>query len=138
MANLTITTSSVVPGSAAILLFDHAAGAEITAGQAVYLDDSSLWQLLDADNATGTEITRTIGIAMNHAYTGQKLTVNIRDTDLTIGATVTAGSTYFGSTTPGAICPFADLASGDYPVTLFIAKSSTNVNLNPSAAGAAI
>lgn len=138
MADIIVTASGVLQSTSAFLNFAYNAGAEITAGQFVYLDNTNLWQLVDADSATGTEITRTFGVAVNHAYTGQRLVVSTKDTDFTPGATLVAGTTYVGSTTPGGICPASDLAAGDYPVVVGIAKSTTKLNLNPSAAGAAI
>lgn len=138
MADIVITPSAVVPGANANVLHVHNAGVEITAGKVVYLDDSNLWQLLDADLAIGTETTRTIGIALNHAYANQPLAVDVLDDDLTVGGTLAVGNSYFGSTNPGGLCPFADLAAGDYPVNLGIAKSTTKLNLRAVAAGAVI
>lgn len=138
MADLTITASSVLPGSSASIINDYTAGAELTAGTFVYLDSSNIWQKVDADSATGTESTRRFGVCLNHAYTGQRVSVDIKDDDLTVGATLVTGTTYVGSTTAGALAPSSDLASGDYPVVAFIAKSTSKGNLNPAAAGAAI
>lgn len=140
MADLTITAASVLPSDNALVLYDYKAAATVTAGQCVYLNSSSpqAWALVDADLATGTTSTSVIGIALNGAAAGQPLAVAIRDDDFTPGATLTTGTTYFASTTAGALCPFADLGAGDYPVAMIVAKSTSKANLNPTAAGAAI
>lgn len=56
------------------------------------------------------------------------------DLTITIGATMTAGVAYYLSDTPGGICPVADLASGEYPCIIGIAKSASllDVGIHPS------
>jgi hypothetical protein len=49
---------------------------------------------------------------------------------ITIGATLTAGTAYYLSDTPGGICPLADLLSGEYVVLLGLAASTTVLNVN--------
>lgn len=138
MSDISITASGVLPGSSASIIQQFLAGAEVTAGKAVYLDNSSVWQMIDADLPTGTENTRTFGVTMNHAYAGQPVAVNIRDSNIAIGGTVVAGTTYCASTTLGGICPRADLGSGDYVVNLGVATTTGALNLNPTATGTPI
>lgn len=138
MADLSINTAAVISSNVAFPIYNRTAGVEITAGKFVYLDDSNIWQLVDADSNVGTETSRTYGIALNHGYAGQVITVATGDTDFTPGATLVTGTTYVGSTNAGNIAPSTDLTTGDYPVVVGIAKSTTKLNLKPAAAGAAI
>lgn len=138
MADLTITASSCLPGATGIVFAAYPAGAELTAGTAVYLDNSSVWQKISASSATGTEITRIFGIVLNHAYAGQYVAVAIKDADLTLGATLVTGTNYVASATAGGIAPFSDLVAGKYVVILGVAKSATKLNLSPLASGAPI
>jgi hypothetical protein len=56
---------------------------------------------------------------------------------VTIGATLTAGVAYYLSGTPGGIRPVADNTTGDYPVILGIATSTTVLNVKIQEAGVA-
>ncbi len=51
---------------------------------------------------------------------------------------MTKGTPYFVSTTAGGICPFGDLASGDFPTYLGLAESATSLALAATALGVAI
>ena len=44
---------------------------------------------------------------------------------ITIGATLTAGTFYYLSGDPGAICPLADVTGGDYIVQIGYAKTAS-------------
>lgn len=136
MADLTITATSVVAGSGAKTI-DGTAGAAITAGQSVYLDSATdTYKLADCDSATAA-VRSPAGIALNGAASGQPLRVH-KSGPVTIGATLTAGVAYYLSATPGGICPVADLASGDYPVILGIATSTTVLDVRIHEAGVAL
>lgn len=135
MADLSITASAVIAGA------DSAqeqgiAGATITAGQAVYLDQTTgKFALADAD--AGSATTRTLyGIALNGASDGQPLRVHKRG-DLTINAVLTAGTAYYLSDTPGAICPLADLDTGDYFGLVGLAESTTVLHVDFQYSGVA-
>jgi len=121
MADLTITAASVVAGTNSTR--DHGtAGETITAGKAVFLDATTNKWMLSDNNGTGT---RTVnGIALNGASLNQPLAIH-KSGDITIGATITAGTAYYLSATAGGICPVADLASGMDAVLIGIAKSAT-------------
>lgn len=122
MANLTITEASVVAGTGASMV-NGTLGETVTAGQAVYLNSSRKWMKADANG--GSEIVRYAkGIALNGGAVNQPVRV-LKEGQITIGATLTAGLVYFLSRTAGAICPYADLTTGDYVVQLGIAKSTT-------------
>jgi hypothetical protein len=121
MTDLAITAASVVAGSNATRDIGTA-GATITAGQAVYLDSATNKWLLSDNNGTGTRQVK--GIALNGAALNQPLSV-LKSGDITIGATLTPGVAYYLSSTPGGICPVADLATGMDPVLIGMAKSAT-------------
>lgn len=123
MADLTITAASVLAGANAHKR-TGIAGATITAGQPVYEDsaDSSKFKL--ADNNASASTAKCVGIALHGAASGQPLTIVEEDDDFTAGATLAVGI-YALSATAGGICPVADLASGNYPVVLFVAKSTS-------------
>src|SRR5690606_40040482 len=59
----------------------------------------------------------------------------VKDTDFTPGATLSNGGVYAVSTNAGNIADIADITSGNFPVFLGIAKSTSKLNLNPTAAG---
>jgi hypothetical protein len=50
--------------------------------------------------------------------------------DITIGATLTAGTAYYLSDTPGGICPVADVGTGESVCLLGLAKSTTFLALD--------
>lgn len=134
MADLTITAASVVKGTGASVR-TGTAGATITAGQAVYEDTStSTFKLADTDSATAA--ARSVaGIALNGASSGQPLSV-LTAGPITIGATTVVGVPYYLSGTAGGICPYADVAAGDYPVFIGIGSSVTQIKVAIVEAGA--
>lgn len=137
MADLTITAASVLAGTNATIT-RGIAGATITAGQAVYLDEATTgeWLLADSDSATvAARGSARFGIALNGASDGQPLAVQTGG-NITIGATVVAGVAYYLSDTPGGICPFADLATGDYVTLVGIATSTTVIAIDTLYSGA--
>lgn len=136
MADLTITAASVLAGTNAEIVRGNA-GATITAGQAVYLDTASTGEWLLADSDSATVIARgsaRFGIALNGAADGQPLAVQVSG-DITIGATMTAGTTLYLSDAPGGICPIADLATGDYITLVGVAMSTTVLRIDPLYSG---
>jgi hypothetical protein len=135
-ADLTITAASVVKGSNAVVKHGTA-GAAVTAGQAVYYDSAAgTWKLADDNSATVAARTPQ-GFALHAAATGQPLAVHTGG-DLTVGATLTAGVAYYLSDTPGGICPAADLASGEYPTIVGIAKSTSVLAVSFQSSGVAL
>lgn len=121
MVDIVITAASVLKGSDA-LTEQGTAGETITAGQAVYLDSADGKLKLSDNNATGKKTVR--GIALHGAANGQPLMIQ-RAGDITIGASVTAGSRYYLSATAGGIMPEADLASGMDVVLIGLARSAS-------------
>lgn len=130
MTDLTISASSVLPGSNASL-GEKTAGEAIDAGEVVY-HDSSAKTLKLADNdagTTGAEIRKPVGIAVNSAAAGQPCKY-VKEGDITLGSVLTAGTDYYLSGNAGKICPRADVAAGDDVVLLGLAKSATVLALD--------
>lgn len=136
MTALSITAANVLPGSGA-QIEAGTAGETITAGQVVYLDTSAgKYKLADCDSATAA-VRSPRGIALNGASSGQPLSI-LRAGDITIGATMTAGVAYYLGDVAGAIVPVGDVGSGDYPVIIGIAKSTTVLAVKFNEAGVAL
>jgi hypothetical protein len=137
MADLSITAASVIAGANSITE-NGTLGATVTAGQVVYKDtsDSDKWKLADSNGASAL-IRTPIGMALNGGASGQPVKVHKYGL-ITPGATMTAGTAYFLSDTPGGICPVADIGSGEYPSFLGIATSTTVLFFNPTSSGVAV
>lgn len=133
MADLSISAANVVadPGASRK---SGTAGETIAAGKAVYLDPTTKkYQLADSNSATAAA-RKAGGIALNGASLNQPIDI-ITDGDLTIGATLTPGGTYFLSETPGGIQPAADLGSGENVCLIGIAKTTTVLTVSIQAPG---
>jgi hypothetical protein len=129
MADLTITAANVVAGTGAIIE-NGVAGATITAGQVVYLDEASTGRYLLSDTDSATSAVRVPrGIALHAASNGQPLAI-CKSGLLTIGATVAAGVAYYLSGTAGGICPVADVAPGDYTSIIGMGYSVTQIKVD--------
>lgn len=128
MADITITAASVVAGADA-LKESGTAGETITAGQAVYKASATKkWMKADSNSATA-EVRQATGIALNGAAVNQPISV-LKGGDITIGATLTAGATYWLSDTAGGICPDADVGAGEYACLLGVAKSTSVLSVS--------
>jgi hypothetical protein len=128
MADISITAASVVAGSNSVQE-RGIAGTTITAGQVVYkADATNKYMLADGDSATA-EIRVPLGIALHGASLNQPLTIH-KSGDITIGATLTAGTAYYLGDDPGGISPLADVASGDDVVLVGLAESTTVLNVD--------
>ncbi len=136
MADLTITAASVVPGANARFR-SGPAGAAITAGEVVYPDASGDIQLADNNASAITAGSGgVIGLAVCDAAASQRVTYVTLDDDLTIGATVAVGTSYYLSATAGKIAPEADLVTGNYATLLGVGKSTTKISYAPIITGA--
>lgn len=129
MVDIVITPANVVAGEGAAI--DHGiAGATILAGQAVYLNEATKrYGLADNNAPTPPEIKIPKGIALHGASNGQPLAV-LRSGEVTIGATLVAGSDYYLGDTPGGICPKADVLTGETVTLIGLAKSTTVLTVN--------
>lgn len=137
MSDLSITAASVLAAEGSPM--EHGtAGEAITAGKAVYKSSSTKkWMLADSNSATA-EARQATGIALNGASLNQPITVAKFGADITIGATIVAGTDYYLSDTPGGICPRADVGSGEYVCLLGLAKSTTVLEFKPQYSGVAL
>lgn len=139
MADLSVTAANVVASANAVVLKQYNAGATIAAGDVVYLDSNNKWQLMDANaSATGNDPANTRGIALGGAANNQPIAVVTKDSYFTPGATLSNGIAYYASPNAGKIAPVADLGAGNYPTVLGIARSTSILNLNPTASGIAV
>jgi len=103
------------------------AGATIVPGNVLYLDSTTnTLKLADGDLDTESIV---VGIALDSAISGRVCTYAPPGAVINIGATVTLGTIYVLSLTAGAICPWADIGTGDYPNVLFIGATSNLVEL---------
>ena len=128
MADLVLTATSVVAGADSVQE-SGTFGATVTAGQLVYKEAATkTWKLFDSNSATA-EVRQVTGIALNGGGSGQPCRIH-KSGDITIGATITAGLAYYGSDTPGGICPVADIGSGEYVNLVGVAKSTTVLTVN--------
>jgi hypothetical protein len=90
--------------------------------------------MLGDNNSATAEAKQATGIALNNAALNQPLMVQ-KSGDITIGGTLTPGSAYYLSATPGGICPVADVASGSVVCQLGLAKSATVLALDIQSPG---
>lgn len=131
MADLTITAANVAVGGSATKE-TGVAGEAITAGEVLLKNSSNEMVLADADDVSLDEV---YGIALNDAASGQPIVYAKPGSDITIGATLTAGTAYFLSATAGAICPHADLVTDDRVIFLGIAISTSVLRFRPIDSG---
>ncbi|MGO6835026.1 hypothetical protein ACCS87_02695 [Rhizobium ruizarguesonis] len=123
MTDLVITAANVLAASNAER-DQGIAGETIVAGKAIYLAaTTNRWMLADSNSATG-EARQAKAIALNGASVGQPVSFQ-KSGDITIGATLVAGTAYYLSDTPGGICPLADVGTGEYVCLLGLAKSTS-------------
>lgn len=128
MVDLAITPANVVAGSGSQQT-TGTAGATILAGQLVYKDSTVKKFLLADTNSATLEARKPVGIALHGASLNQPLNVLTKG-DITIGATVVAGTDYYASDTPGGICPRADLGATENVVLIGLAKSTTVIGVD--------
>jgi hypothetical protein len=131
-ADLSITTTSFVPGARAVKSIGTA-GASITIGQLLYFDSAAgTYKLADA-NASATTAA-VVGIAASAAAVGQPVIVITEDDDLTPGGTLSMSApVYAVSGTAGGIAPTADITTGWFPSAIIVAKSTTKCIFRPLA-----
>lgn len=137
MADLSINAAAVAASNQAVIRREYPFGAAIGAGQVVYLDTSNRWQLFDSDAVSGANVTDTRGIALNNGANGQPAAVAVSDPNFAPGATVANGVAYYGSVTAGGLAPDVP-NTGRYTVFMGVGRSTSRINLNPTAAGVVV
>lgn len=123
MADLVITAANVIAGENSVKE-QALAGETIAAGKAVYISSSTKKFMLADSNSATAEARKATHIALNSASLNQPM-IGHKFGDITIGATLTAGTAYFLSDTPGGICPLADVGAGEFVCQIGFAKSTT-------------
>lgn len=128
MADLSITAANVklISGPTE----DIVAGATVTAAQAVYSEAAtSKAKLSDNDSATA-EVRAVRGLSLHAALADQPLKIARNTAIVDLGAILTAGTDYYLSGTPGGICPRADVTTGDDPIRIGIALTTSRLQLD--------
>ena len=133
MADLVITAANVIAAARARRR-TGTAGATVTAGQVVHISPTTGRYILSDADAEGIGDVVEFGIALNGAADGQPLQVALGG-DITLGAVMTAGTSYYLSTTAGGIAPRADLGAGDDVILLGVSKSTSVLALKPIISG---
>lgn len=125
MADLAVTANNVKPGTTSVK--ETLIAKEIvTAGQSVAKDPSdNKIGLADANSPTAWK-KDPYGIALNGAQVDQPITVH-KSGKYVCGGTITAGTVWMQSATPGGICPVADLTTGSDAVLIGIGVSTTEI-----------
>jgi hypothetical protein len=127
MANITQTPANVtVIGEVGTI--DRVTGGEsITQGMPVYLASTGRWLQHDANTAAAASSQQ--GIAMQPCSgDGVKFGIcKTKGATINLGATLVKGTVYVVSATKGAICPQADLTTGDYVQILGIADTTSTI-----------
>ena len=136
MPNLVITASSLALASGGNVVGAFNAGYAAAQGDFVYLDSANLWQKILA-NGTAVQSGASsgssgIGIVMSGcAASGQPITVWVptqgTSSQITIGATTTAGIVYVASATTGKIAQSTDLTAGQFITVLGVGISATKI-----------
>ena len=125
-ADITITVASFVPSSNAVYYPSAVTGSvAVTAGMAVYLNSSGVWEKAKAD-ASATLVGVSLGLACHASSPGQPLAVLKSDPSLTLGATVAIdGLLVVSGATAGGIALYADLVTGKFINVFGIMKTAT-------------
>jgi hypothetical protein len=134
MADLSITAANVkLKTSTGVFVLQ--VGEAVAQGRTLYQRASDGKYMLGDADVLATSLVRYI--ALTPASTDGYV-VAVRDGEIDLGATLTAGATYVASTTPGGIAPIADLASGDFKTILGTARDASTLVLDIAATGIAL
>lgn len=128
MTDLTITAANVKLVSGEVL--NTVAGATVTAAQAVYREAATTKAKLSDNDSATTEVRAVYGLALHAALADQPLAVAKNGAVVDLGAILTAGTDYYLSGTPGGICPRADVTTGDDPVRIGMALTTSRLQLD--------
>lgn len=127
MAAISVTASSVAPGTNCATA-TGTAGATITAGQPLWMDESASNVLKLADCDLSAAAATVVGISLHGASSGQPITYATSGF-VTFNAVLTAGKAYVAGATAGEINPIADLTTNWRTSLLGIAHSTTSLKL---------
>lgn len=126
MTNVSQTANSVkwVSGNRP---FVGKAGANIAAGNQLYLNTTTMKYGLAAAGADATSIYA--GVALSDGVDGRDMLIAPPGAVINWGATLTAGTIYVLSATAGAVAPWADLTTGQYVVVAAIGAGTANAEI---------
>lgn len=136
---LSVTAAGVLSRSGATIV-SGTAGASITAGQAVYLDNNdSEWKLAQADGTAAEAGSSNVGVSLHASEDGQPLDV-ITAGDWYAGAAATEGEDYYVSDTPGTLDDRGehDINTGAYSTLVCRGLASGDLRMVSSYTGAQI
>jgi hypothetical protein len=123
MSDLAITAANVIAGADSVQA-SGIAGEAVAAGKLGYFNTTTKRYMLADSNSATAEARKATCVFLHAAAAGQPVVVH-KSGDITIGAALTAGTPYYLSDTPGGICPFADIGTGEYVCQAGLAKSTT-------------
>jgi hypothetical protein len=128
MADITVTTTAVIPASNAKKV-TGVAGEALTIGQAVYKKTTDKrWWKSDKD---AVETALEYGIALSTTTAAAQGVVVQIGGDLAFGAILTVGETYVVGEAAGGIAPIADVGTGEYSRILGQATTTSNLTVKP-------
>jgi hypothetical protein len=131
MADISITAANVVNVSASTE--SGTSGTSVAAGTVVYKDPvTKKYLLADSDGLPAARIPA--GLALNGAFINQPVFI-AKSGPIVVGGTLVPGTAYYLSNTPGGICPFADVGTGENSVLLGIATSTTVLDIDIQVSG---
>jgi hypothetical protein len=140
MADITVTTTQVVPTDDRTMIFSSKCGEAITIGQVVYKKaaDNKLWKAISTTAATAA----AVGIAISSSVAADQDVSYQKGGTITLGAgaSITAGAVYVVTDTAGGISLEVDRGTGDYMTILGVANASNGLVMptkGPFAAGLA-
>jgi hypothetical protein len=138
MANLSQTAANVAIGSRETRTNVVQAGEAVTQGMPVYLSTSDNKYYQSDANGSATS-AQCDGIALTSAATDGYFVIALpgSGSKVNLGATLTVGQIYAVSATKGAICPVADLTTGDFPTILGPATTAALLAFDVIEAGVA-
>jgi hypothetical protein len=127
MANLTQTAANVAIAGVGARVKVVQVGEGVTQGQPAYLNVSDA-KYYQADANASATTAQAVGIFLTPASTnGYAVLAEGAGITINLGATLVVGETYVVSATKGAICPIADLTTGDYPCIIGTAVSTSAI-----------
>jgi hypothetical protein len=126
-ADLAITATAVQPGAACQIQAQKILGATLTAGQAVYADQTTTNPVgqLKATLAGGTTAQKSfVGVLLSGGNAGQA-TQYASGGQIIMNAVLTIGTEYYMSQNAGGICPSGDLVATNEIVRIGFGVSTT-------------
>ena len=128
MSDISITAANVKKRDNTIIKHGIA-GATLVAANVLYQEASTKKMKL-GDNDSGTaEVRAVAGLALHASLDDQPIAYAVGG-EIDVGAVLTAGVDYYLSGTPGAICPRADVTTGDDPIRVGIARTTSILTLD--------